>query len=83
MHGIYWLLIARISRQRIASGSQAARGLRSRVASKLGYFYWPRPIRGHEQLWWFSAVNLLYEHFKITAGQIVSHVKIAIDGVKE
>ena len=41
----------------------------------------PGPFVGMSSFGGSAPANLLYEHFKITAGQIVSHVKIAIDGV--
>jgi transketolase len=39
------------------------------------------PFVGMSSFGGSAPANLLYEHFKITAGQIVSHVKIALDGV--
>lgn len=39
------------------------------------------PFVGMSSFGGSAPATLLYEHFKITAGQIVSHVKIALDGV--
>ncbi|MCC6508538.1 MAG: transketolase [Pirellulaceae bacterium] len=41
------------------------------------------PFVGMSSFGGSAPATLLYEHFKITASQIVSHAKIAIEGVKE